>query len=274
MAASDDVATYGGLASSVAGMVPGYGQAIGAVIGLGTSIASGVMKNNEAKKQAERAEELRRKSDALQKGALRPEYQKALRADQMAALYGLPEYNKYLENIDEGVANNARSIRESSPNGAATLAAISSVLGNANQNKESLFMKDALLQEQKREKANQTLWNTGDKQMDLVAMQRADKATLNQGAMNLENSATANKVGSIDQILASVGTGANMLGKIDYSGTGKNSTVSSPATNTFTGTSTTAPNTITMQDGTTLSSEQIAAILAASKTNKYGYWEK
>jgi hypothetical protein len=220
MAASDIVGGVGGAVSGIAGMFPGIGTGIGAAVGLGTSLISGVLKKNEAADQAKRAEDLRKKSENLQKGALRPEYTKALRADQMAALYGLPGYNQYLENIDEGVANNIRSIQESSPNGAATLAAISATLGKSNQAKTDLFLKDSLMQDQKQTSATNRLWQTGDKQMDLVGMQRADKAALNQGAMNLENAATANKIGSMDQILSSIGVAGNMVGKmVDGGGT-------------------------------------------------------
>jgi hypothetical protein len=246
MAASDTV----GMVGQIGGAIP-Y---VGPLISLGTSLASGFMKKGEAEDQAKRAEELRKKSANLQKGMLRPEYTKALRADQMAALYGLPGYNTYLENIDEGVANNARSIAESSPNGAATLAALSATLNNANAAKESLFLKDSLAQEQKMAKANQTLWNTGDKQMDLVGMQRADKRDLNQGAMNLENAATANKIGSIDQILASIGVAGNMVGK-NLMGDGGAGVAKTGAGDT------------TLPDGTTVSAETIAAIQALMSKN-------
>jgi hypothetical protein len=237
-----------GIVSTV-GQVGGAIPYIGPIVSLAGSVVSGVLKNNESKDQAKRAEELRKKSERLQKGALRPEYTKALRADQMAALYGLPGYNTYLENIDEGVANNARSIAESSPNGAATLAALSATVNQANAAKESLFLKDSLMQDQKQQRVADRMWQTGDKQMDLVGMQRADKAALNQGAMNLENAATANKIGSIDQILASVGVAGNMLGKIGQDDTATGTTP------------------VTLQDGTTVSAETIAAIQAALSKN-------
>lgn len=233
MAASDTV----GMVGSVGSLIP-Y---VGPIIGAAGSIVSGILKNNEAKDQAARAAELRKKSASLQKGLLRPEYAGALNADKMAALYGLPEYSKYIDDIDEGVAKNARAILESSPNGAASLAAISATLSKANAAKESIYLKDAMMREQKERKVADRLWDTGDKQMDLVNMQRADKRDLNQGAMNLENAATANRVGSIDQILASVAAGAQGLGKLAMGAKGApatgntNITINPTADNSYNG---------------------------------------
>jgi hypothetical protein len=227
-----------GAVSPVLGAIPIVGGALSAV----GSLASGLMKNAAAKEQAKRAEELRKKSEGLGKGALRPEYLKSLKMNEMAALYGLPGMNQYQENIDQDVANNARAIVESSPDGGVALNAINATLAKSYQAKNALYQQDALLKEQKMGKVADQMWQTGDKQMDLVAMQRADKRDLNTAAGNLENSATANRVGSIDQILSTVGAFGNTLGKLGGSDNGnistalnKNTTLNtsqSPAMNT------------------------------------------
>lgn len=236
MAYSDIVSSVGQIGSAI----PYVGGAISGI----ASLASGIMKSNEAKDQAARAQQLRQQSANTQKMALRPEYLKTLHMQQMAALAGLPGYQQYLNNIDSGVADSARAIRESSPSGAATLNTISAVLGRANDAKQQLFIQDAANREAKNAQVANTLWNTGDKQMDLVGLQRADKAALNQGAMNLENAATANRVGASDQILSTVGALGSLAGKaID----GKD------------------PNAIRLQDGTEVSGQTVAAILAALK---------
>lgn len=241
MEASDIVGATG----QIAGSIPVVGGAISGI----TSIISGILKGNEASQQAKRAEELRKKSEALQKGALRPEYLKSLKSSEMAALYGLPGLNQYEQGIDHDVANNARSILESSPDGGTALNAINATLNKSYQAKNQLYEQDAAAREQKMAQANQVLWNTGDKQMDLVGLQRADKAALNTAAGNLENSATANRVGSMDQILATVGALGNTIGK---SGAGD---------------LTTGTKGLTLKDGSVVSPETIAAIMAAIKGN-------
>lgn len=195
--------------AGIAGMIPGYGTAISAALG----VVGGFMKKGAAAEQASRAAELRQQANSVQKMPLRQEYLKSLKAQQMAALYGLPQYNQRVQQIDTGIANNIRAIKESSPSGAATLATISAVLNNANAAKNNLAIQDADMQMRKQQQVANTIWNTGDKQMDLVGLQRQDRAALNQGAMNLENAATANKIGAIDEILASVAGGVQGVTK-------------------------------------------------------------
>ena len=245
--ASDIVSGVGGAASGIAGMT-GVGSWLAPVIGLATSAISGGLKMGEAKDQAKRAEQLRKQSEATQKMALRPEYLKSLRMNEMAALYGLPNMNQYQGNIDQDVANNARAIVESSPDGGVALNAINATLAKSYQAKNNLYQQDALMKDQKMAKVADQMWNTGDKQMDLVGLQRADKAALNQAAGNLENSATANRVGSIDQILSTVGAFGNTIGKMGMNG----------ATNT-------PP--VTLEDGTSVDAQTVAAIMAALKKN-------
>lgn len=245
-----EVDASGATVNAIGGMGGGFGAAFAGI----ASIAMGAYKNQEAKAQAKRAEELRKKSDAVQTMGLRSEYLKTLKMQEMAALAGLPGYNQYLNNIDSSVASNARAIRESSPSGADTLNTISAVLGSANDAKNNLFVQDAANRENKMAQVAQTMWNTGDKQMDLVGLQRADKNALNQGAMNLENSATANRVGSTDQILSTVGALGATAGKLIDGGAGKTDGTASDGS-------------ITMADGTKISAETIQAILALQKKN-------
>lgn len=272
MAASDTISGIGGAISGGASMIPGIGTGIGAGVGLVTSLISGIVKSDEAKKQALRAENLRRQSAITQKMALRPEYMKSLKMNEMAALYGLPELNKYTENIDQDVANNARAIVESSPDGGVALNAINATLAKSYQAKNDLYQKDSLMKDQKMAKVADQMWNTGDKQMDLVGLQRQDKAALNQGAMNLENSATANKVGSIDQILSTVGAFGNTIGKIGMN-SGSNATsaltTSGKTDETGVGTSTLDPNIVATLMALKKSNPELF-----SGTDANGFWNK
>lgn len=248
MADSDMVSGIGGAVSGIAGMVPGIGTAVGAGVGAITSIISGIMKGNEAKEQAARAAELRRKSELTQKMALRPEYIKSLKMNEMAALYGIPAMNQYTEDIDANVANNARAILESSADGGTALNAINATLNKSYGAKNQLYAQDAVAREQKMAKVADQVSGLGDKQMDLVAMQRADKRDLNTAAGNLENSATANKVGSMDQILTTIGGIGNTIGKV-ADGSGQNI----PAQG------------LTLKDGTQVDAQTLAAIMATLK---------
>jgi hypothetical protein len=93
------------------------------------------------------------------------------------------------------------------------LAAINNTLGNAQQAENDLSNKDALMQEQKAQTANNTIWNVGDKYRQLEDIRDKQKMAIQQQAAALENAATANKQTGINDAIGGVEQGASQLFK-------------------------------------------------------------
>lgn len=203
MEASGIVKTVGGLGSAI----PFVGGAIGAI----GSVIGGVLEQNEAKKQAEQAEKMRRDALNQQKQGIRPEFLQKQKMDTMLALAGLPNYNLYGQEIDYNTASNLRSIRESSPGGAATLAAISAANGLAAENKRKLQMSNAEARLAGLKQVSNTTWDIGEKQRGLEDIRDQMKREGLSSAAAMENAATFNKVNSIKQMVGGITTGANQL---------------------------------------------------------------
>jgi len=184
---------------NVAGFIPG----VGSIISAATSIGSGLLKNDAAKKQMARAQALR--DQQVQKAAIDPNYLRKLRMDEFTALQGTPGYGQAKSNLEQSSADNLRAIRESSPSGNATLSAMATALAAKNASLNTLAGQNAQYKANGQAVVSGDLSTLGEQGQARSNDARSDRKDLNAAATNLENAGTANKIGSIDQILSSVG---------------------------------------------------------------------
>lgn len=180
---------------------------------MGVGLIKGITESVAASKQAERAQALREEAKNVQKQAIRPEFLAAQRNAQLQSSYGLAGMQGYRDKINGDLANSVRAIKESSPNGEATLAAISSTFANANKSNNDLSIQDSQAQERKGINANQIIWNVGEQQRGLEDRRDAEKRAILGQAGALENAATANKQTGINDALGGVEQGASQLFK-------------------------------------------------------------
>lgn len=190
--------------SPMLGAIPVFGQ----VASMATGLIGGALEANAAQRQAQQAERARKDALATQKQAIRPEFLQKYRADQMAALNGLPNYEQALGNIQANTANQVRTIRESSPTGEATLAAISAALGQENAATRDLSGADAQYRAGLEKDARGTLWNLGEQERYLENIRDSQKREGLAAAGALENAATYNKQNAANKILGSIGSTA------------------------------------------------------------------
>jgi len=182
------------------------------LVSAAASAAGGFLKTDAAKKQAQRAADLRNQQIPIQ--TLRPEYKRKLNLDEMTALQTVPGYNQATQQLDASTAQNIRAIADRSPSGAATLSAIGNALYQKNQGLEKIAAANESYRAAGMKTVSDDLSTIGDKERDLEVQQHADKALLSAGATNLENASTANKLGGIHDIINSVGA----LGKLNLAG--------------------------------------------------------
>lgn len=204
----DDIGTGIQSVAPFLNAIPIGGPILSAIAAAG----GGLLKTDAAKKQAQRAAQLRNQQVPVQ--TLRPEYKRKLSLDEMAAIQTVPGYNQATQQLDAGTAQNIRAIADRSPSGAATLSAIGNALYQKNQGIEKLQAANESYRTGAMKTVSDDLSTIGDKQRDLEVQQHSDKALLNAGATNLENASTANKLGGIHDIINSVGA----LGKLNMGG--------------------------------------------------------
>ena len=185
---------------------------VGPLVSAAASAAGGFLKTDAAKKQAQRAAEVRNQQIPLQ--TLRPEYKRKLNLDEMTALQTVPGYNQATQQLDASTAQNIRAIADRSPSGSATLSAIGNALYQKNQGLEKIAAANESYRTAGMKTVSDDLSTIGDKERDLEVQQHADKALLNAGATNLENASTATKLGGVHDIINSVGA----LGKLNTGG--------------------------------------------------------
>lgn len=213
MGAGNTVKQVGGAAGGVASMIPGIGTAVGAGISGITSLIGGIMETQEAKKQREQAANERDQANKLKANPLQKEFWAKLRADQMASLSHMPGYNEYIDQLAENSANQARAILESSPNGAATLAAISATLGQQNKATNTLNIQDSAFKVGMEKQVRDDLWSLGEKKDVQRELMEGRRKTMLQQAGALENAATYNKMQGWNQILGGISSTAVSLTK-------------------------------------------------------------
>jgi len=190
------------------GAIPIVGPILSAVGG----IAGGVMQGVAANKQRQQAEQIRKAALMAQKAGLRPEYAAKLRLDQMLASSDQPGLDQYKKSQEQMLATHLRTIREASPNGAATVAAISAALANENQDMNRILAGNEAYKAGKMADVGNTLWNVGDKQRYLEDLRDQEKARGLTAASAFENAATANKMNAANTIIGSLtSAGSNMM---------------------------------------------------------------
>lgn len=193
--------------SGIGGMIPYIGPAVSAIGG----IVGGVLEGEEAKKQAEQAARARKEAMGLKPDALNPEFRQSLQSAKMAELSGLPGLGLWKEQLGQKSANNLRAILESSPSGAATLAAMSAAVGQENQALNQLGLSDMAYKAERNKEVRDALWQTGLQKRGLEDRRDVWKREGLNAAAALENAATYNKVNSIDKIIGSVTSTASSL---------------------------------------------------------------
>ena len=201
-----------GIGGIIAGANP-YGAAIEAASGA----IEGITQAATAAQQMKRAQQLRDQANQTQAEAIRPEFLTAEHNAEMQSLYGLPALNAYQQKIGQNIAGSVRAIKNSSPNGGATLAAIDNALASGNNSETDLDAKDAQAQENKAQNANQQIDFVGEQQRKLQDIQDKQKLALQTQAGNLETASTINKQQGINSALGGITQGASQAFKKDNS---------------------------------------------------------
>ena len=150
---------------------------VGTILSAAGGIASGLLKQSAAKKQAEQAERMRKEALATQKQKIRPEFAEKQRLEKMSYLAGLPALEQSKKTLEENTASNLRAIREYSPNGAATLAAISAGLSAQGAASNKLSIENAQYKAGQLDKIGSTSWAIGEKQRQLEDIRDKQMAT-------------------------------------------------------------------------------------------------
>lgn len=201
--AADITSGVGGIASVI--------PIAGPIISAGAGIASGIMKGIAAKKQAAQAALVRQQALDAQKQTLRPEFLQAQRMRQMSVLAGLPGYDLASNALDANTAAAVRSIRESSPDGGSTLAAISAAIGQQNAAQNQLSIKNSEYKAGQFDKLTGDTWNIGEQQRGLEDRRDLIQKQGLQAASALENASTYNKQNGFDTITGAIGSTASAL---------------------------------------------------------------
>lgn len=204
------------IAAPALSAVPYVGPALTAL----ASIGGGLLKGDAAKKQAARAAALRAQQVPLQ--GVAPAYQRKLNLDEMTALAGTPGYNQAKSDLDASTAQNLRAIADRSPSGGATLEAMGNALYQKNLGLQKLDAANAAYRAAGQGNVSADLATIGGQEDSKLVQQHADIALNQAGAANLENAATSNKYGGINQVVNAVGA----LGKLNFGG--GNNTANNP----------------------------------------------
>lgn len=184
----------------------------GALSALGTGIG-GALEVGEAKKQAEQAERIRKEALATKPQKIQDEYLKDLRMKTMAAATGLPGLEQAQTAFESQSAKTARAIRESSPSGAATLAAMSAAKGLENSSIQELMGKNAQFKADALNTLGETVKGIGGEKQSLQNAANVIRKEGLQAASAFDAAATYNKQNAINKILATLGSTAATLTK-------------------------------------------------------------
>lgn len=238
MGTGKTISTVGNTIGGLASMVPGIGTGIGAAVSGISTLVGGALEASEAEKQKEQPDRVRKAALGTKPQKIQDEYLAKLRMQKMAALSGLPSLPYDVEKLGNQTANTARSIRESSPNGAATLAAMSAAKGLENSSLQDILSKNETY------KANElaTVANTlGEVGAEKQSLQNKANKIREQGLMAasaLDAAGTYNKMEGINKILGAVGSTAASFGKMGAnSESGKTDETSAPVDGTVAATS-------------------------------------
>jgi len=210
--ASEIVKGVGGAASGIAGMT-GVGSWLAPLIGLGTNLIGGALEKGEANKQAAQAAKIRQEALRTKAQAIQPEYLKKLRMDEMAALGGIPGLDLHKQALEAKNADTARAIRESSPNGAATLAAMAATKGLENQSLSELMAKNEAYKAGALKDVGETIKGIGGEKQSLQDKADIVKRQGLQAASAFDAASTYNKQNAINKMLGAATATAGSLAK-------------------------------------------------------------
>jgi len=171
------------------------------------SLISGAVGLATSAEQKKRAEQLTKEAKSLKKREIRPEFLQALRSADMMATQGSPLTKAALQQSEAAVANNLKSIQQSSPSGALAAAAISSQLGRQQSEMQGILAQDAAQRQRGQLYANQTLQGVGRQQEQLEQEKIRRQEGLIGRAAALEDNALKRKDMAIGGMLKGV-TGA------------------------------------------------------------------
>lgn len=186
-------------------------QGVGSAIGSLFSTASGAIGVAGGLKQIDEAKKVRRSADYVQKEKLRPEYQRKLRATEMAALQGLPGKDAYYDAFEQQSANAIENIKRASPNAASTLAAISAALSDERQRKQQLAAMEAKGRTEGQLRTANVLGEIGAEERKLELERTRKRENVLAAADQLEKAGTANVYRSLSGAMSSMGMGSGAL---------------------------------------------------------------
>jgi len=186
---------------------------VGSILSAAGTVAGGLLQKSEAEKQKAQAEKIRKDSLNIKTGAMRPEYLKKLNLDKGLALGKVAGYETSKNLLEEQTANSLRSIQDSSPNGAATVAAISAALQQKNANENQLSIRNEEFKNAANQTVSQDLQMLGDKGVDLEDKRDQWKREGLQARSAYYNAATANKMNAINTLTGAIGSTATSIAK-------------------------------------------------------------
>lgn len=182
---------------------------VGEIISGVTGVVGGITNIIAAQQQKEQAEAEAKKKIA--KRAIDPAFYQKKNMDLMASLSGLPAYGQAQNALDAQTANQMRTIEEYSPNGAATVAAISAALGQQDKATNDLSMKNAEYKAGKMNDVGNDLLTIGEQNNRAYDQQQAKILQQATNVSAMRNAAMANQQTGINSILGSVGSTASSL---------------------------------------------------------------
>lgn len=212
---ADGEATAGSVIKSVSpalSAIPFVGSALSAI---GT-FAGGMLEQDAAKKQAAQAEKIRQEALRTKAQQLQPEFLQKLKMDEMAALGGIPGLDLHKQALEAKNADTARAIRESSPNGAATLAAMAATKGLENQSLSELMAKNEAYKAGALKDVGETVKGIGGEKQSLQDKADIVKRQGLQAASAFDAASTYNKQNAINKMLgAATSTVGSLTKNID-----------------------------------------------------------
>jgi chemotaxis protein histidine kinase CheA len=198
-------------------MLPALIPIIGGAVSGIASLAGGAMEAAAAKKQAEQAKRMRDAANKIKAQKMQEEFGQKLRMDKATALQGLPNMEQSIEQLDANTAGTTRAIKESSPSGAGTLAAISAQTQLQNSALQNLQNQDAQMRLKGMQNVAQTVGDIGVEKQQLQDYANKLREQGLQGASAMEAASTYNKQNAANKMLgaASIGLSTALKGGAD-----------------------------------------------------------
>jgi len=188
-----------------------------ALIGGGISALAGLpaLINNfvEARKQKERASKLTDQAKNLKTRGVQKDLLTAQTEKELLAQSGMPGYEQAKENQEANMANELRSIKESSPYGGATENAILAVLGRTNKDLMGLDAEQARFKMGNKQAAVQGLESIGAEKERLEQEKMQEQRRLMAAAEALTQASDINKQQGLTQIGNTIAPFGNIIGK-------------------------------------------------------------